>query len=67
VTEHVEFDGPVVEALREIVAEWIGEGFTTPPYAPEQYAIFEALRLDNSDHVAGYDIRRPPTTQEEET
>jgi hypothetical protein len=47
-------------ALRAIVDEWIGEGFTTPPYTAAQYDIFEALDLAHAEHVGvSYDTRRP--------
>jgi len=45
------------EALADIVAEWIGEGFTTPPYTSEQYDIFEGLGLVGDSWL--YEIRRP--------
>lgn len=47
------------EALREIVADWISEGFTTPPYDDVQYDIFEALGLSD-DGPGGYNTRRSP-------
>lgn len=49
-----------VDALTRIVADWIGEGFTTPPYPDAYYDIFEWLGLAvGSDPFAGYDTRRP--------
>jgi len=53
----VEFEIREVEALRDIVYGWIGEGFCTPPYTDAQYTIFEELGLD--DMRGGYDTRRP--------
>jgi hypothetical protein len=49
------------EALRDIVADWISEGFTGPPYDDAQYDIFEALDLA-ADDPHGYDTRRPELT-----
>lgn len=49
------------DALREIVGDWIAEGFTTPPYTDAQYDLFEALRLDPAGF--SYDIRRPALTR----
>lgn len=45
--------------LRDIVADWIGEGFTTPPYSETHYDIFDILDLENMHKGGGYDIRRP--------
>lgn len=56
--DRVEFAGKQVDALRGIVSQWIGEGFTTPPYSDEHYDIFEALKLDE-DIPHSYDTRRP--------
>ena len=47
------FAAEQVEALREIVGDWLLEGFTTPPYTPEQYAIFEALEMEEYLREAG--------------
>jgi hypothetical protein len=52
----VKFTEKQTEALVEIVAAWIGEGFTIPPYTDAQYDIFEALGLDDNRI---YDTRRP--------
>lgn len=41
--------------LREMVADWVAEGFTTPPYEPVQYDIFEKLGVTSR----AYDIKRP--------
>lgn len=46
------------DALRRIVSDWIGEGFTTPPYTAAQYDLFEALDLAQ-DNPYSYDTRRP--------
>ena len=45
------------ETLIDIVADWISEGFTTPPYTDDHYDIFEWLNL-GYEHT-DYDIRRP--------
>lgn len=47
-----------LEMLRQMVAGWVEEGFTTPPYRPAAYDIFEALGFDPDDWWQ-YDIRRP--------
>lgn len=39
------------EALREIVSDWISEGFTTPPYTEAQYDLFESLELDRTSTI----------------
>lgn len=44
------------QELRNIVRDWISEGFTTPPYSDEQYGIFEKLELPKN---RDYDIMRP--------
>lgn len=43
------------EVLRAMISDWVGEGFTTPPYSEAQYDIFEALYVES----AIYDIKRP--------
>jgi hypothetical protein len=49
-----------IEALRDIVEAWIGEGFTTPPYTDEQYDAFEALGIRGQPcPTASYDVTRP--------
>lgn len=49
-----------LRALKRIVGDWIGEGFTTPPYEDPYYDIFEALELDEAPDKTGcYDTRRP--------
>lgn len=60
------FDEAEIVALREMVRDWIGEGFTTPPYSPAQYAIFEKMSITNEKDPNGgyelsvsYDIQRP--------
>lgn len=54
----VTFSPEEAAALREIVIDWINEGFIGgPPYGAEQYAIFE--RLGVPDGAVVYDIRRP--------
>jgi hypothetical protein len=62
----MEFNDTQVEALREIVTDWISEGFTTPPYKDAYYDIFEKLRITNEKRPSGgyelpvsYDVRRP--------
>jgi hypothetical protein len=52
------------QVLAGMVEQRIGEGFTTPPYTPEQYAIFQKLGIKSKDQV--YDIERPksPTKRE---
>jgi hypothetical protein len=45
-------------ALKAIVCAWVDEGFTTPPYAAEVYALFEKLEIAPTD-VTQYDIRPP--------
>lgn len=53
------FTGEQVERLREMIEEWICEGFTTPPYTSVTYDIFEALGLDRGPTPWGsYDTRR---------
>ena len=52
-------DGIDVPTLREMIGEWIDEGFTTPPYTSEQYDIFEALGIFEPIGLAQYDVRRP--------
>ena len=32
-----------LEELREILREWVGEGFTTPPYKPTVQSILDKL------------------------
>jgi hypothetical protein len=46
------------DALERIVGDWIGEGFTTPPYGLAYYDIFEALGMASNDPHT-YDTRRP--------
>jgi len=46
-------------ALQRIVGDWIGEGFTTPPYEDAYYDIFEWLGLVRND-PHGYDTRPNP-------
>jgi len=46
-------------ALIRIVSDWIGEGFTTPPYGDAYYDIFEWLGLAQND-PHGYDTRPNP-------
>lgn len=48
------------EALRDIVLEWIGEGFATPPYKPEVYDALEALGITGMS--GPYDTTRPRVT-----
>lgn len=43
------------EVLRAMLSDWVGEGFTTPPYSEAQYDIFEALGVES----AFYDTKRP--------
>jgi hypothetical protein len=43
-------------ALRDILDQWVWEGFTTPPYTDEQYSLFEKVGL--TEHRV-YDVRRP--------
>jgi hypothetical protein len=59
--EAFEFTGPEVALLRVMVEEWIDEGFTTPPYTSEHYAIFEKLGITNETrtNLAIYDVDRP--------
>jgi len=45
-----------VETVRRMVQAWIGEGFTTPPYKPEVYDVFEKLGIYES---FPYDVKRP--------
>lgn len=54
-------------ALREIVDEWIADGFTTPPYTAAQYDIFEALDLAKDVHGGrlSYDTRRPDDDEQD--
>jgi hypothetical protein len=47
-----------IEALRRMVREWVGEGFTTPPYEDAYYDIFAALGIKTQV----YDIERPKET-----
>lgn len=42
--------------LRGMVEEWISEGFTTPPYTAEQYAIFARLGIAENYN---YDLTPP--------
>lgn len=46
-----------VEVLRDIVREWVDEGFQRPPYDPAYYDVFEALDLDPAQNF--YNIERP--------
>ena len=48
-----------LDALRSIVIDWIGEGFTTPPYRAEVYDIFEALDIHGQPSIASYNTDRP--------
>lgn len=41
--DEIEFSREEIEALGRMVAEWIYEGFTTPPYEDAYYAVFEKL------------------------
>jgi hypothetical protein len=43
--------------LQGMVAQWVDEGFTTPPYAAEHYAIFRKVGLTPEE--VRYDIRPP--------
>lgn len=47
--------GPQRRALREMLEEWVGDGFVVPPYSDAQYDIFEALGVQSSV----YDTKRP--------
>ncbi len=54
------------ERLRQIVMQWVGEGFTTPPYDDTTYEVFESLGIDNSSFpFPSYDVERPTTPEEE--
>ena len=57
-THWLVLDDETLDALRGIVEEWISEGFTTPPYRPEVYDLFDLLGLD-PDRRRQYDIRKP--------
>jgi hypothetical protein len=39
------FTAEETEALENIVSQWIGEGFTTPPYAPAVSSVIRKLGL----------------------
>ena len=41
-----------------VLAEWVNEGFTTPPYPSEFYSIADKVGLTQSDAWV-YDISRP--------
>lgn len=45
------------QALRRMVEDWIGEGFTCPPYTDAQYEAFEWLGITDNPV---YDVRRDP-------
>lgn len=56
------FDGLTLEqlgTLRDMVEDWVSEGFTTPSYTDAQYDIFEVLGLVKDRADGGYDTRRP--------
>ena len=53
-----EFTDKQIETLRQIVIDWINEGFTSPPYSPEQLEIFRTLGITNKDSFM-YDVERP--------
>ena len=46
------------EELKCILASWIDEGFTTPPYTSEIYDLIEWLDIKQEDIVNGYDLER---------
>jgi hypothetical protein len=46
-------------ALKAIVCAWVDEGFTTPPYAAEVYALFAKLGITQADLTQNYDITPP--------
>lgn len=56
----VTFTEDELDVLRGIVAQWIDDGFTVPPYTPVEYALFARLSI-RQDNVI-YDIT-PPTAQ----
>lgn len=56
------FDGLTpaqLEALKQIVLDWIGEGFTGRPYEDAYYDILEALGLAQERLGGFFDTRRP--------
>ncbi len=46
-----------LDTLRSMVAQWVDEGFTTPPYHPDVYAVFRKIGLTRAD--VAYDITVP--------
>lgn len=58
VTKRLELTDGQLATLQNIFYSWVGEGFTTPPYQPEVYDLFEMVGLEK---YAGmdYDIERP--------
>ena len=40
-----EFTEEEIEALKEMVEEWISEGFTTPPFEPAVASVIHKLGL----------------------
>ena len=36
-----------IAALRDMIHDWIGEGFTTPPYKPAIASVIEKLGLSD--------------------
>ena len=57
------------DALRDMVLDWINEGFTTPPYKGVEYDLFEILGINNENGPSYgdgtprtfYDLNRPLT------
>lgn len=53
-----------IEYLRSMVAAWIDEGFTTPPYDKEVYSIIQKLGITQGGDIGQYDIMPPPEMRE---
>jgi len=61
----MKFTEQEIEALKSIVAGWINEGFTTPPYQEIYYDLFEKLELNHPTEFQ-YNTLRPSITEEVE-
>ena len=59
--QHLSFSKSESEALKQIVADWINEGLTLPPFEPDVQAILNKLGL--GDEEQGSEIY--PKTQEQ--
>lgn len=49
--------------IREMVVDWIAEGFTSPPYSEVQHDVFRWLGIENvsATHFGAVPIIQAPT------